>query len=54
MDTSKDAKGSNINPIFHHSYDGQDVPLNDKVTLSVSQYPDLKNHIGKSIGKRKN
>lgn len=49
MDTSKDAKGSNINPIFHHSYDGQDVPLNDKVTLSVSQYPDLKNHIGKTL-----
>lgn len=49
MDTSEDACGKNVNPIIINNYNGQDIRLNDDVLISTDNYPDLKNHIGKTI-----
>lgn len=49
LDTSPDASGRNINPNIIYNYDGKDIKLNEKVTLSINQYEDLKNHIGKTL-----
>ena len=49
LDTSEDAIGKNIHPKIIHNYDGKDVKLNESVVLSTQVYPDLKNHIGKTL-----
>ena len=49
LDTSPDAKGENINPKITYNYDGKDIMLNESTVLSPKDYPDLKNHIGKTI-----
>lgn len=49
LDTSEDAPGKEIKPQFHPNYDGQDIKLNEQTTLSINQYPSLKNHIGKTL-----
>ena len=49
LDTSESASGKNINPIMVENYDGNDIPLNEFTTLSKEKYPDLNNHIGKTI-----
>lgn len=49
LDTSEDAKGKNIKPIIHENYNGEDISLNDSTILSVTQYPSLKEHIGKTL-----
>jgi len=49
LDTSESASGKNINPIIVENYDGKDIQLNEFTTLSSEKYPDLKNHIGKTL-----
>lgn len=49
LDTSEDAKGKNIQPNIIYNYDGRDINLNDNIILSPIIYPDLKNHIGKTL-----
>lgn len=49
LDTSEAASGKNIKPNVITNYDGKDVLLNDDIVLSASLYPDLKNHIGKTL-----
>ena len=49
LDTSESASGRNINPIMVENYDGKDIPLNEFTILSPEKYPDLKNHIGKTL-----
>ena len=49
LDTSEDAPGKNIKPQIINNYDGQDINLAENKKLSVSEYPDLKNHKGKTI-----
>lgn len=49
LDTSEDSKGSNIKPNIIDNYSGNDIVLNDTVILSVSENPDLKNHVGKTL-----
>lgn len=49
LDTSESASGKNINPIIVENYDGNDIQLNEFTTLSSEKYPDLKNHIGKTL-----
>ena len=49
MDTSEDACGKNIVPQLIDNYDGKDIALNSENNLSVNTYPDLKNHIGKTL-----
>lgn len=49
MDTSPDMSGTNINPRFVENYDGEDIKLNEEVTLSPKDFPELKNYIGETL-----
>lgn len=49
LDTFPDALGENIKPIITNNYDGKDIKLNNDITLQTKVYPDLKNHIGKTL-----
>ena len=49
LDTSESSSGKNINPKLIHNYDGGNIKLNDDIELNVSIYPDLKNHVGKTL-----
>lgn len=49
LDTSEDAPGENIKPQIIKNYDGKDIKLNAEVTSEVAVYPDLKNHVGKTL-----
>ena len=51
MDTSPDASGENVNPVFVENYDGKDIILNKKenVVLSPAEFPELKDYIGKTL-----
>lgn len=49
MDTSCDCSGKNINPIIHENYNGNDINLNENVTMKVSDFPFLKEMIGKTL-----
>lgn len=49
LDTSEDAPGKNIHPNIIYNYDGNDIKLNEAITLSPKVYPDLNNHIGKTL-----
>jgi tripeptide aminopeptidase len=49
MDTSPDMSGTNVNPRFVENYDGGDIKLNDEVTLSPAELPELKEYIGETL-----
>ncbi len=51
LDTAPDCSGTNVNPIVHTNYKGQDIPLPDDpaVVLSANQFPKLKDKIGHDI-----
>jgi tripeptide aminopeptidase len=49
MDTSPDASGENVNPRVVKAYDGKDIPLNDKIILSPTEFPDLLKYKGQDI-----
>ena len=51
VDTAPDASGTNVQPILHENYNGEDIVLpNDKTQiLTVRTSPYLKQHIGKTI-----
>lgn len=51
VDTSSDCSGSGVQPILHEHYDGTDIVLPDDTTqvISMTEYPYLSNHLGKSI-----
>ena len=51
VDTAPDCSGTNVKPILHKNYDGNDIVLPDDATqiLSVQQSAYLKNHIGHDI-----
>ena len=51
VDTAPDCSGTNVKPILHNNYTGVDFiyPDDTTQTLSVQEYPYLKEHIGKSI-----
>ena len=49
LDTSEDAVGKNIQPNIIYNYDGKDIPLGNTIILSSNVYPDLNNHIGKTL-----
>lgn len=48
LDTSEDAKGDNIKPNIIPNYNGRDIFLKN-ITLSPTVYPDLENHVGKTL-----
>ena len=51
IDTSPDCSGANIHPRIIENYDGSDIVLDVKegVITSVSQFPELKDHVGEDI-----
>lgn len=49
LDTSEDAVGKNIKPNIIYNYNGENIILNDNIIISTDDYPDLKNHIGKTL-----
>lgn len=51
VDTAPDCSGTNVAPILHVNYDGNDIVLPDDTSqvLSIKNSPYLKNHIGKNI-----
>lgn len=49
LDTSEDALGNNIKPNIIENYNGEEITLSDDIKLSPKVYPDLKNHIGKTL-----
>lgn len=51
VDTAPDCSGSNVKPILHTCYDGNDIilPDNKSQVLRLRDYPYLKDHIGFDI-----
>jgi tripeptide aminopeptidase len=51
MDTAPDCSGTNVKPILHKNYQGQDIVLPDDTSqvLKTSEYPYLKTQIGNDI-----
>ncbi|ALL08554.1 peptidase T [Pedobacter sp. PACM 27299] len=51
MDTSPDCSGTNVKPIIHANYQGEDLVLPDdhNIVLKMSEHPDLKHQIGNDI-----
>ncbi len=51
IDTAPDCSGTNVKPILHKAYNGEDIVLPDDPTqvISVSAYPYLAQHIGQDI-----
>ena len=49
LDTAKDALGKNIEPNIIQNYDGNNISLCDNVIFSSKEYPDLNNHMGKTL-----
>jgi len=51
VDTAPDCSGTNVKPILHKNYTGEDIVLPDDTTqvISVKDYPYLKEHIGHDI-----
>jgi tripeptide aminopeptidase len=51
MDTAPDCSGTNVKPLIHRNYQGQDIVLPDDnmQVLQLKEHPDLKNQIGNDI-----
>lgn len=51
MDTSPDCSGTDVKPIRHHNYQGQDLVLPDDPTQTIrmTEHPDLKHQLGNDI-----
>jgi tripeptide aminopeptidase len=51
MDTSPDSSGTEVKPLVHKNYQGQDIVLPDDSSQVIrpSNHPDLKNQIGNDI-----
>lgn len=51
LDTATDMTGANVNPQIIDHYDGKDISLNKEqnITMSVEEFPELKDYIGHSL-----
>jgi tripeptide aminopeptidase len=51
VDTAPDCSGTNVKPILHKNYDGEDIALPDDSTQVLSSvfYPYLREHVGEDI-----
>lgn len=49
LDTSSAVPGNNIKPNIIKNYDGKPRKLNENILLSSEDFPDLKNHQGKTL-----
>ncbi|MGN0007507.1 MAG: peptidase T [Alistipes sp.] len=49
VDTSPDMSGTNVRPRIIEKYDGNDIVLNNALTMRVANFPELKNFIGHTL-----
>jgi len=51
MDTAPDCSGTDVKPIVHQNYQGQDLVLPDDASqiIRLNEHPDLKNQIGNDV-----
>lgn len=51
VDTSPDSSGTDVRPIVHEDYQGQDLilPDDDNIVIRFAEHPDLANQIGNDI-----
>ncbi len=51
VDTAPDCSGTDVKPLVHTNYQGQDIPLplNAEATIKPSDFPHLNNQIGEEI-----
>ena len=49
VDTALEVIDENVNPQIISNWDGKDIKLNDKYSLSINEFPHLKEHIGKDL-----
>lgn len=49
VDTATDFTGKNVNPQRIDNYDGNDIYLNESVSMKTADFPDLKNYIGHTL-----
>ena len=49
VDTALEVTDENVNPRIVEKWDGKDIKLNEKYTLSMEQFPHLKEHVGKDL-----
>jgi len=49
IDTCPDFSGENVNPQIVENYDGKDIPLGEKRTLSPKEFPALQEYIGQTL-----
>ena len=49
MDTAPDFTGKDVKPRIVENYDGEDIQLNEEITLKVSEFPNMKRYIGHDL-----
>lgn len=49
VDTATELSGANVKPQIHENYKGENIQLNEEVSLSPQQFPKLLNHIGDTL-----
>ncbi len=49
VDTAPDMSGENVRPRIIDSYDGEDIVLNNTLTMKVSDFPELKKFVGHTL-----
>lgn len=49
VDTAPDMSGENVRPRIIDSYDGEDIILNNTLTMKVSDFPELKKFVGHTL-----
>ncbi len=49
VDTALEVTDENVNPRIVENWDGNDIKLNEKYTLSLKEFPYMKAHIGKDL-----
>ena len=49
VDTAPDMSGENVRPRIIENYDGEDIVLNNALTMKVAEFPELKRFIGHTL-----
>ena len=49
VDTAPDMSGENVHPRIIESYDGEDIVLNNTLTMRVADFPELKRFVGHTL-----